>query len=140
MKIKITIEIETDSAPSPDPVEKANEQGDLREWINEPTQRTPFGEWINEPTIGMIPPQKGEDLPWTDLDQAIVEAATVGELLKIQEAVNAQLGQPKANYSDGRKIHCCGHCGAPHRKSQARLNGHCLDCAPHHGPYGNGGV
>lgn len=117
MKIKITIEIDTDSAPSPEPVEKANTQGDLREWIN-------------EPIIGMIPPQKGEDLPWTDLDQAIVEAATVGELLKIQEAVNAQLGQPKVNYGEGRKIHTCSQCGAPHRKSQARLNGHCLDCAP----------
>ena len=115
MKIKITIEIETDSAPSPETAEKANTQGDLREWIN-------------EPAVGLIPNPKGEDLPWTDLDQAIIEAATIPELLKIQEQVNAQIGRPKANYNDGRKIHSCSRCGAPHRKSQERLNGCCLDC------------
>lgn len=112
MKIKITIEIETEQAPSPDPVEKANTQGDLREWIN-------------EPIITSVGPEQG--LPWTDLDQAIVEAASVGELLKIQEAVNAQLGQPKVNYDEGRKIHSCSSCNAPNRHFQARLNG-CLDC------------
>mgnify|MGYP003627198938 CR=1 FL=1 len=109
MKIKITIEIETDSAPSPDTVEKANTQADLREWL------------IDEPTTT-------EGVPWTDLDQAIIEAATIPELLKIQEQVNAQIGRPKANYNDGRKIHSCATCGAEHRRSLERLNGCCLDC------------
>ncbi len=118
MKIKITIEIETETAPSPDTVEKANTQGDLREWIN-------------EPFVKVIPNPKGEDLPWTDLDQAIIEAATIPELLKIQEQVNAQIGRPKANYDDGRKIHSCSTCGAEHRRSLERLNGRCLDCRHH---------
>ena len=93
MKITITIEIDTEAAPSPEPVKKANTQTTLKEY---------------------------EGLPWTDTDQEIIEAATVGELLKI--------GQAKLNYGEGRKTHTCSRCGAPNRKFQTRLNG-CLDCA-----------
>ena len=101
MKITITIEIDTEAAPSPEPVEKANTQTTLMEY---------------------------EDLPWTDTDQEIIEAATVGELLKIQERVNSQIGQAKLNYGEGRKIHTCSRCNSPNRHFQTRLNG-CLDCS-----------
>ena len=63
-----------------------------------------------------------------DVEQEIVEAATVADLLALQERVNAQIGVPKANYGDGRKTHPCARCGAEHRRSLERLNGRCLDC------------
>jgi len=115
MKIKITIEIETDSAPSPETVEKAGTQADLREWIEDPTAHG-----IGEETR--------EELIRSGIAQEIVDASTVPQLLALQEKYNAQIGRPKANYNDGRKIHSCSRCGAPHRKSQERLNGCCLDC------------
>jgi len=63
-----------------------------------------------------------------DVEQEIVEASTVADLLSLQERVNAQLGQPKVNYGNGRKVHTCARCGADHRRSLERLNGRCLDC------------
>ncbi len=63
-----------------------------------------------------------------DVEQEIIEAATVSELLELQERVNSQIGQPKANYGEGRKIHSCVRCGAEHRRALERLNGRCLDC------------
>ena len=55
-----------------------------------------------------------------DVEQEIIEA--------LQERVNSQIGQPKVNYGNGRKVHTCNRCGAPHRRSLERLNGRCLDC------------
>lgn len=63
-----------------------------------------------------------------DMEQEIIEAATVADLLDLQERVNSQIGQPKVNYGDGRKIHSCVRCGAEHRRALERLNGRCLDC------------
>lgn len=63
-----------------------------------------------------------------DVEQDIIEAETVTELLELQERVNSQIGQPKANYGEGRKIHSCVRCGAEHRRALERLNGCCLDC------------
>ena len=63
-----------------------------------------------------------------DMEQEIIEAATVPQLLALQERINTQIGQPKVNYGEGRKIHSCARCGAEHRRSLERLNGRCLDC------------
>lgn len=63
-----------------------------------------------------------------DVEQEIVEAFTVADLLALQERVNAQLGQPKIHYGNGRKTHTCVRCGAEHRRALERLNGRCLDC------------
>jgi hypothetical protein len=63
-----------------------------------------------------------------DIEKEIIEAASVADLLALQEKVNSQIGQPKPNYGNGRKVHTCTRCGAPHRRSLERLNGRCLDC------------
>jgi hypothetical protein len=63
-----------------------------------------------------------------DVEQEIVEASSMSDLLALQERVNAQLGQPKIHYGNGRKTHTCARCGADHRRSLERLNGRCLDC------------
>ncbi len=63
-----------------------------------------------------------------DVEQEIVEASTVADLLALQERVNAQLGRPKIHYGNGRKTHTCTRCGAENRRALERLNGRCLDC------------
>ncbi|MCH1583952.1 MAG: hypothetical protein L7S62_02230 [Flavobacteriales bacterium] len=63
-----------------------------------------------------------------DMEQEIIEATTVADLLDLQERVNSQIGQPKMNYGEGRKTHSCARCGAEHRRALERLNGRCLDC------------
>ena len=63
-----------------------------------------------------------------DMEQEIIEAATVADLLNLQERVNSQIGVGKVCYGEGRKTHSCARCGAEHRRSLERLNGRCLDC------------
>ena len=63
-----------------------------------------------------------------DMEQEIIEAATVPQLLALQERINTQIGQPKVCYGEGRKTHTCARCGAENRRSLERLNGRCLDC------------
>jgi len=63
-----------------------------------------------------------------DMEQEIIEAATVADLLDLQERVNSQIGVGKICYGTGRKTHTCARCGAENRRSLERLNGRCLDC------------
>jgi hypothetical protein len=116
-QIRIVIEITYEQASEAEPqtVNADTEQRNLEDWIDNPTQ---YG--IDEDTR--------EDLIRSGLAQEIVDASTVPQLLALQERMNAQIGQPKIHYGNGRKIHTCARCGADHRRSLERLNGRCLDC------------
>jgi len=99
---------------------------------------------ITYPSMSEAPPETEEvdkhqttlsDAAWRgysegrkDMEQEIIEAATVADLLDLQERVNSQIGVGKICYGTGRKTHTCVRCGAQHRRALERLNGRCLDC------------
>jgi len=119
MKIRITIELEI--------VQEASEIVPETDTIDT-NQTTLTGDWIDNHTKYGIGEETREELIRSGIAQEIVDASTVPQLLALQEKYNSQIGQPKANYGDGRKIHSCVRCGAEHRRALERLNGRCLDC------------
>ncbi len=119
MKIRIVIEME---------IIKEESEFVPETEANDTAQTTLTGDWIDNPTAHGIDEDTRENLIRDGIAQEIVDAATVPQLLALQEKYNSQIGRPKVAYGEGRKIHTCARCGAEHRRSLERLNGRCLDC------------
>lgn len=119
MKIRIMIEMEIISEESEFVPETETDDTE---------QTTLTGDWIDNPAEHGIGENTRENLIRDGIAQEIVDASTIPQLLALQEKYNSQIGQPKVNYGEGRKIHSCIRCGAEHRRSLERLNGRCLDC------------
>jgi len=119
MKIRIVIEME---------IIKEESEFVPETEANDTAQTTLTGDWIDNPTAYGIEEDTRENLIRAGSAQEIVDASTVPQLLALQQKYNSQIGRPKLNYGEGRKIHTCARCGADHRRSLERLNGRCLDC------------
>lgn len=129
MKIRIMIELEIIKEESEFvPETEANDTAQMTLRAHGLKTEGDPKKWMDNPTAHGIGEDTRENLIRDGIAQEIVDAATVPQLLALQEKYNSQIGRPKVAYGEGRKIHTCARCGAEHRRSLERLNGRCLDC------------